>query len=141
MKLYEVLVRRKQCKDYEVILFNIKFTKQLWNYQRSFYMFYYSTDNNWQLLWLTEMLVFKYLYYIFYWITFPWPFSTLMLFWLILGQRKISLVAFLWKNRTSSVVFLTTMLFLIAYIRPLEIILTKKRTELVLLFHKKSQLS
>ena len=64
-------------------------------------------------------------------------FNTLMLFWPILGQRKISLVIFLWKRRTSSVVFLATILFLIAYIKPLEIILAKKTTELVLIFHKK----
>ena len=38
----------------------------------------------------------------------------------------------------SSVVFLATMLFLLAYIRPLEIVLAKKTTELVLLFHKKN---
>ena len=63
-------------------------------------------------------------------------FNNLMLFWLILGQRKTSLFVFLWKRRMSSVAFLATILFLLAYIRPLEIILAKKATELVLLFHK-----
>ena len=62
--------------------------------------------------------------------------NTLKLFWPILGQRKTSLVIFLWKSRTNPVVFLATILFLIAYIRPLEIILAKNTTELVLLFHK-----
>ena len=64
--------------------------------------------------------------------------NTFKLFWPILGQRKTSLVVFLWKRRKSSVVFLATILFLMAYIRPLEIILAKKTTELVLLFHKKT---
>ena len=59
-----------------------------------------------------------------------------MPFWGILGQRKTSLVVFLWKKRTSLVVFLATILFLMTYIRLLEIILTKKNTELVLFFHK-----
>ena len=36
----------------------------------------------------------------------------------------------------NSVVFLATILFLMAYIRPLEIILAKKTTVFVLLFHK-----
>ena len=52
--------------------------------------------------------------------------NTLMLFWPILGQRKTSLVVFLWKMRSSLVVFLATILFLIAYITPLEIILWPK---------------
>ena len=60
--------------------------------------------------------------------------NILMLFWPILGQRKTNTVVFLWKRRTSSVVFLATILFLIAWYNPLEIILAKKTTEL--LFHK-----
>ena len=63
-------------------------------------------------------------------------FDTLKHFWSILGQRKTSLVIFLWRRRTSSVVFVATILFLMAYIRPLEIIVAKKTTELFLLFHK-----
>ena len=43
--------------------------------------------------------------------------NTLILFWPIFGQRKTSLVVFLWKMRTSSFVFLITMIFLIAYMR------------------------
>ena len=39
--------------------------------------------------------------------------NTLMLFWPIFGQRKTSLVVFLWKMKKSSVVFLATILFLI----------------------------
>ena len=50
-------------------------------------------------------------------------FSTLMLFWLILEQGKTIFVVFLWKRRTSS----ATILFLMAYIRPLEIISWPKR--------------
>ena len=52
------------------------------------------------------------------------------------SQKKTSIVVFSWKRRTSSVVFLVTILFLMAWYRPLEIILAKKTTELVLLFHK-----
>ena len=48
-------------------------------------------------------------------------------FWPIFGQT--SLVVFLWKRRTSAVVFLATILLLMAFIRPLK-------TELVLYFHK-----
>ena len=59
-----------------------------------------------------------------------------MLFWLTLGQRKSSLVVFLWKRRTSSVVFLATILFLMSWYRLLETIFAKKTTKLVLLFHK-----
>ena len=40
--------------------------------------------------------------------------------------------------RTSSVISLATILFLMAYIRPLEIILAKRTTDLVLHFHKKT---
>ena len=65
-------------------------------------------------------------------------FTILCFFWLILGQWKTSLVFFLWKRRMSSVFFLVTILFLMAYIRQLEITLDKKTTELVLLFHKKT---
>ena len=61
-----------------------------------------------------------------------------MLFRPILGQRKTSLVIFLFRWRTSSVVFLSTILFLMAYIRQLEMILAKKTTELVFFFHKKT---
>ena len=63
-------------------------------------------------------------------------FNTLKHFWLILGQRKACLVIFLWKRRKSLVVFLATILFVMAYIRPLVTILAKKTIELVLLFHK-----
>ena len=42
--------------------------------------------------------------------------NTLKLFWPIMGQRKTSLVIFLCKRRTSSVVFLAIILFLVAYI-------------------------
>ena len=59
--------------------------------------------------------------------------NTFMLVWSLLGQRKTSLVVFLWKWRTSSVVFL---LFLMAYISHRNIIVAKKTTELVFLFHK-----
>ena len=64
--------------------------------------------------------------------------NTLKHFWLILDQKKISLVVFLWKRRTNSVVYLATILFIMAWYRPIEIILAKKTTELVLLFHKKT---
>ena len=47
-------------------------------------------------------------------------FNSLKFFWLILGQRKTSLV----------------ILFLMANNRPLEIIMAKKTTDLILLFHK-----
>ena len=48
----------------------------------------------------------------------------------ILGQRKTSLVVFLWKRRTSSVVFLTTILFLMAQYRPI-MLQSVNREELV----------
>ena len=53
--------------------------------------------------------------------------NTLKHFWSILSQRKSSLVVFLWKRRTSSVVFLATILFQMVYIRPFEIILWPKK--------------
>ena len=61
--------------------------------------------------------------------------NTLIIFWPILGQIKTIFVVFLWKMRTNSVVFLP-ILFLMALHRPLEIILAKKTTEHILLFHK-----
>ena len=67
--------------------------------------------------------------------------NTFMLFWAILGQRKTSLVVFLWKIRTSSVVFSATILFLMAWYRPLEIILAKKTTKLVFLWPNMDQKS
>ena len=54
--------------------------------------------------------------------------NTLIVFWLILGQRKTSLVVFLCKRITNSVVFLAIRNNIVA----------KKTTELVLLFHKKA---
>ena len=57
----------------------------------------------------------------------PMLFNTLKFFWLIFGQRKTSLVIFLCKRRKSSVVFLSKILFLMAWYRPLEIILWPKR--------------
>ena len=67
-------------------------------------------------------------------------FYTLILFWPILGQRKTSLVVFLYKRRTSSVVFFFANFISngLTYSRLLEIVLGKKTTELVLLFHKKT---
>ena len=62
-------------------------------------------------------------------------FNTLKHNWPILGQRKTRLVVFLWKRRRSLVVFLATILFLMA-IR--NNIMAKKTTELVLLFHEKT---
>ena len=63
--------------------------------------------------------------------------NTLKPFWSILGQRKASLVIFFMKKENEfSCFFLATILDLMAYIRPLEIILAKKKTELIFLFHK-----
>ena len=45
-----------------------------------------------------------------------------MVFWLILGQRRNLVI----KKEMGSVVFLATILFLMAYIRPLEIMLRPK---------------
>ena len=53
--------------------------------------------------------------------------NTLNILWPILGQRKSSLVVFLWKRRMSSVFFFNQYIY-----RPLEILLA----ELVLLFYK-----
>ena len=39
------------------------------------------------------------------------------LFWPALGQRKTSLLIFLWKRRTISIVFLATKLFIMAWFR------------------------
>ena len=65
--------------------------------------------------------------------------NTLKHSWLIFDQRKTSLVILLWKRRTSSVLsFFGQILFLITYIRSLEILLVKKTTQLILLFHKKT---
>ena len=52
----------------------------------------------------------------------PYLINIFKLFWLTLGQRKTSLVIFLWKRRMSSVVFMAKILFLMAWYRPLEII-------------------
>ena len=46
------------------------------------------------------------------------PFNTLMLLCLLLSQIKTSFVVFLWKRRTSSVVFLAKILYLMAWYRP-----------------------
>ena len=82
------------------------------------------------------MLHIKYLYCICIYALFYY-FNNLMVFWPILDQRKTSLVFFLWKRRTSSVVF-WSILFLMAWYKTLEVILFKKNTEIVLLFHKKT---
>ena len=52
-----------------------------------------------------------------------WYIINLKHFWPTLGQRKTSLVIFLWKRRTSSVVFLAIILFLMVWYKLLEIIL------------------
>ena len=72
------------------------------------------------------------------WYLFYLTLNTLMLFWLILGQRKSSLVVFLSKRGMSSVVFLTKIISnsLNQVIR--NNIIVKKTTEHILLFHKKT---
>ena len=64
--------------------------------------------------------------------------NTLMLFWPMLGQRKTSLVVFLCKMRTSSVVVLTNIIYNGLYQAIRNNIVAKKTTELVLLFRKKT---
>ena len=65
--------------------------------------------------------------------------NTLMLFWPILGQRKTSLVVFLWKRSTSSVVFLSTNIISNGIYKAIKNnIGDKKTTELFLIFHKKT---
>ena len=73
-----------------------------------------------------------YFYVVFVLMKLPSLINTLMLFWFILDQRKSSLVVFLWRRRTSSVVFLSN-------IRPLVIILAKKTTKLVFTWPNMSQ--
>ena len=63
--------------------------------------------------------------------------NTLKLFWPILGQRETSLVIFLWKMRTISVVFLANIIPNGLYQVIRNNIVAKKTTELVLFFHKK----
>ena len=65
-------------------------------------------------------------------------FNTMKLFWLILDQRKTTLVIFLWKMRTSSLVFLANIISNALYQTIRNNVVAKKTTELVLLFHKKT---
>ena len=65
-------------------------------------------------------------------------FITVMLFWLILGQKKTSLVVFLLKRRTSSVVFLANIISNGLILAIINNIMAKMKTELVLIFHKKT---
>ena len=64
--------------------------------------------------------------------------NTLKHFWFILGKRKTSLVIFIWKRRTSSVVFLANIISNGLYQAIRFNIVAKMTTELVLLFHEKT---